>query len=300
MYRLIIWKVIDMTYLVNLAVISLLSIALGLAQTAPTTAQEAVEAGEIAMQEALNSYNRNYPDQPLWREAIGLAKEAVRLEPERPEPLRFLAEVYSRSNWYGPAYQTWQQYLDAGGELDSEAAPLFTGVSNELGYTAYSRGDLDRALEFYLSVVDTVPYDTEAYVWAGRILLETGRPEEAIPYWETVAERDGGDERSEYFLELARDQVQWGVEAVTHFREGIQLYEDSETLRAREKFAQATVENQDYAEAWAWLGRTAFEMGDFPNAQSYYESASSLEPTNETYSYFYNESQRRGSSGSEN
>ena len=289
-----------MTYLVKLAVTGLLSISLGVAQTAPTTAQEAIQAGEIAMQEALNSYNRNYPDQPLWREAIGLAKEAVRLEPERPEPLRFLAEVYSRSNWYGPAYQTWRQYLDAGGELDSEAAPLFSGVSNELGYTAYSRGDLDRALQFYLSVVDTVPYDTEAYVWAGRILLETGRPEEAIPYWETVAERDGSDERSEYFLELARDEVQWGVEAVTNFREGIQFYEDGETLRAREKFAQATVANQNYAEAWAWLGRTAFEMGDFPNAQSYYQSASALEPTNETYSYFYNESQKRGSGGTQN
>ena len=274
-------------------VTSLLILSFGFAQGTPATAQEALEAGEAAMQEALNSYSRNYPDQPLWREAINLGKEAVRLEPERPEPLRFLAEAYSRSNWYGPAYQTWTRYLDMGGELDSESVPLFAGVGNELGYTAYSRGDLQSAFNYYRSVIDTVPYDSEAYVWAGRILIESGNPDEAIPYWEAVVEREGGDERSQYFLALARDQSEWGVDAVTSFREGVQLYQDGENLRAREKFAEATVANDTYAEAWAWLGRTAFEMGDFPNAQEYYQSAAELEPSNETYSYFYNEAGRR-------
>ena len=259
----------------------------------PDEARAALNRGEAALQAALATYERQYPDRPLWQEAFAAGREAEALAPEALEPVRFLAEAYSRANWYGPAFGAWQRYLAAGGELDPKAAPLFAGVGTELGYTAYSRNDLQTALDYYLSVIDEVNYNTEAYVWAGRILLETGRPAEAIPYWQTVLERDATDERADYFLALAQDQAEWGVEANEAFRAGVRLYEENQTLRARERFARATVANPDYAEAWAWLGRTAFEMGDYPNAATYYREAASLEPSNQTYRYFLEESQCR-------
>lgn len=260
-------------------------------------AWESIQRGQAAADEALATYAEPYPDQPLWQEAIRLGKEAVRQAPGRPEPLRFLADVYTATGWYGPAWQSWNDYLEAGGGLDAAAQRGLVEVGTELGYTAYEAGNPDEALGFYQRVIDLAPEDSEAFVWVGRILTETGRPAQAIPYWQEVLERNPGDERAEYFLELAQDQAEFGVAATNAFREGVERYEAGDLRAASERFARATSLNEDYAEAWAWLGRTAFERGEYRNARSYYGSARELEPDNETYNYFFEESNRRLAGG---
>jgi tetratricopeptide (TPR) repeat protein len=261
-----------------------------------TTVEQLLAEGRAAMEEAITAYPKAYPDQPLWREAIAKGKEAVELAPGTPEPLRFLAEVYSRSNFYGPAYQTWIDYLSLGQTLSTDEIPLFHQVAFELAYDAYDLGDKTRALEYFQQLIDVVPYDKDAYVWAGRILLETNRPEEAIAYWQTAVDRDPTDERSQYFLQLVQDQATWGVDAANAFREGVELYDQGDLIAARERFNRAVGRNEMYPEAWAWLGRTEFEQGNYANAVTYYREASQLEPQNETYSYFFAESQRRAGS----
>jgi tetratricopeptide (TPR) repeat protein len=272
---------------------TLLLLFVACVQAQSTTVEQLLAEGRAAMEEAITAYPRAYPDQPLWREAIAKGREAVELAPDSPEPLRFLAEVYSRSNFYGPAYQTWQEYLNLGQRLDAEAIPLFHRVTFELAYNFYDLGEKERALEYFQALIDQVPYDKDAYVWAGRILLEAGRPKEAIAYWQTAVDRDPTDTRSQYFLQLAQDQATWGVDAANAFREGVGLYDQGDLIAARERFNRAVGRNEMYAEAWAWLGRTEFEQGNYANAVTYYQEASQLEPNNETYSYFYQESQRR-------
>jgi tetratricopeptide (TPR) repeat protein len=263
------------------------------AQAQSTTAEQLISEGRALMEQATAAYPKAYPDQPLWQEAIRKGKAAVEAAPDTPAPLRFLAEVYSRSNWYGPAYQTWEQYLALGETLDADAIPLFRAVTFELAYGAYDSKNYAKALEYFQRIIDVVPYDKDAYVWAGRVLLETGRPEEASGYWKVAVERDVTDERSQFFLKLSQDQAQWGVDAVNAFREGIALYEAGDLSRAGERFNRAVGRNEMYSEAWAWLGRVAFEQGDYTNATIYYQEATRLEPQNETYSYFFEESQRR-------
>ncbi len=346
--------------------------------------ESALETARSAMREALATYERQYPDRPLWQEAIRAARNASDLAPGESEPLRLLAEIYSRSSWYGPAWQAWEAYLDTGAELGSEDAPLFAAVGGELGYGAYSRGDLELALEYYQRVIEVVPYDREAHVWAGRILLEedqpeealrywqtaaerdptdqgaayflqlaqnqadygpqagsafqegvslysegqvqaassrfiaaaranesfdeayawagrtlleSGYPERAIPYWEALAERNPDDEGAAYFLELSRDQAAWGLDAATLFREGVAAYEANDLETAAERFRAAAEAEAAYAEAWAWLGRVAFDGGDYQEAEAAYERAADLQPENETYRYFFEESQRRAADG---
>jgi tetratricopeptide (TPR) repeat protein len=262
-------------------------------QAQETTVEQLLSKGRAAMEEAITAYPKAYPDQPLWREAIAKGRQAVELAPNTPEPLRFLAEAYSRSNFYGPAYQTWVQLMELGQPLDTDAIPLFRMVAFELAYNAYDLGDKAQALEYFQKLIDVVPYDKDAYVWAGRILLEMNRPKEAIAYWQTAVDRDPTDERSKYFLQLARDQATWGIDAVNAFREGVEPYDQGDLIAARERFNRAVGRNEMYAEAWAWLGRTEFEQGNYANAVTYYREASRLEPQNETYSYFFEESQRR-------
>jgi tetratricopeptide (TPR) repeat protein len=276
----------------SLAVLAIVS--LGSAQSLLNpAARESLQRGHEAMRQALATYEAHYPDRPLWQEAIRAGREAQRQAPGRPEPLRFLGEVYTITKWYGPAWNTWMSYLDAGGRLDAEVRAMLVEVGSELGYINYQRGNYDLSLRYYRRVIDLVPDALNAYVWAGRILIETNRPAQAVPYWQEVVDRDPGDARARYFLELARDQAEWGVEAVNAFREGVRHYEEGNLSAARERFARATSLNDRYAQAWAWLGRVEFERGNYRDARTFYQNASRLEPGNETYRYFAAESQRR-------
>jgi tetratricopeptide (TPR) repeat protein len=277
----------------NLLIGFLLILAFSEAQT---DVEQLLTDGQTLMEEAMTAYPKAYPDQPLWQQAIARGKEAVELAPNEPEPVRFLAEVYSRSNWFGPAYQTWEQYLATGNTLGADDIPLFRSVTFELAYGAYDAKNYDLALRYFQRIIDLVPYDKDAYVWAGRVLIETNRPEEAIGYWQTAVERDPTDDRSQYFLVLAQDQSRWGVDAANAFREGVTFYEEGDLVSARERFNRAVSRNEMYSEAWAWLGRVEFEQGNYQNAITYYGEASMLEPQNETYSYFLTESQRRAGS----
>ncbi len=256
------------------------------AQGLSDEAEAALRGGEARMAEALATYPAQYPDRPLWQQAFAEGRRAMQLAPESLAPVRFMAEAYSRSQWAGRAWPAWLEFVERGGVLDEEAEELVAMVGHELGYGAYARGDLDTALEFYLTVTDLVAGDVTARVWAGRILIETERPEQAIAFWRSVLELDPQDARAAYFVELAREQATWGTRAVDVFREGITLYEQGATSAAGERFARATVINPAYPMAWAWLGRVAFEAGNYVDARRAYANAAGLAPNDETYRYF--------------
>jgi len=256
----------------------------------PGEAASALRAGEALMAEALRTYPAQYPDRPLWQQAFAEGRRAQQFAPEALAPVRFMAEAYSRSHWTGRAWPMWMTFVERGGELDDEARELVARVGHELGYGAYARGELEAALEFYLTVSDLVPGDVDARVWAGRILIETERPAQAVPFWQSVLELDPTDARAAYFVELAREQATWGPRAVDVFREGVALYEQGAPRAAAERFARAAAINPRYPAAWAWLGRVAFEAGEYLDARRAYANAAGLAPDDETYRYFLRES----------
>lgn len=252
-----------------------------------------ITRAEIALEEARASGQDPYPDRPAWREAIERARAAVEAEPRNRRALSLLAEVYSRSNWLGPAWEAWQDLFAAGYGVPSHLTSLFVDVGNELAYIAYERGDRARAAEIHMGVLDQVPFSKESNVWMGRIRLEQERPADAVPYWRRVVDQDPTDQRAAYFLELAREQANFGTRAVNAFRQGVQRYEEGEVDRAAVSFERATEANPEYAQAWAWRGRLAFEQGEYGVAQRFYRNALELEPDNETYAYFAEEAERR-------
>ncbi|MFO7546223.1 MAG: tetratricopeptide repeat protein [Trueperaceae bacterium] len=267
------------------------------AQGLPANAQEALDRGEAAMQEALTTYEAHYPDRPLWQTAFREGRTATTLAPGHPAPLRFLAEAYSRSNWHGPAMDTWYAFVDAGGELDDEARELVSVSGNAVAYAAYQQGDKERAADLYGNVLDYVPDDLEAHRWLGRVLLELRRPEQAVAAWRTLTELAPDDAAAAYFLEVAQAQSRWGIEAADAFYQGINYYESGDLTRARLRFAEATARNEGYTAAWAWLGRIAYEQEHYEDAASAYGRAVQLEPANETYDWFLRDSERLAGEG---
>ena len=55
--------------------------------TLPTNAAEAIERGQALMNEALDTYDAQFPDRPLWQQAFREGRTAVQLAPGHPEPL---------------------------------------------------------------------------------------------------------------------------------------------------------------------------------------------------------------------
>lgn len=263
----------------------------------PENAAQAIARGQALMDEALATYDAQFPDRPLWQQAFREGRSAVQLAPGHPEPLRFLAEAYSRSNWPGPAVNTWNQFVAAGGALEGEARDLYLRDANANAFAAYQQGNLEQAAERYLAVTQAVPDDVEAHRWLGRILLEMGMPEQATVAWQTVVELDPSDAGAQYFLDRSRAQTRWGIEAADAFFNGVAAYEEGNMIAARNAFALATARNANYAEAWAWLGRVAFEQGNYEDAFNAYSRAANLQPNNTTYSWFRQESQRLMSGG---
>ena len=248
----------------TLAALTLALAGFALAQSPlPQGAIDALAEGEARMAEALATYEAQYPDRPLWQDAFAAGRRAMALAPDHLAPVRFLAEAYSRSQWTGPAWNTWRDFLDRGGILDDEGRALAADVGKRLAYGSYAAGNTEAALERYVSVAELAPEDAEAHVWAGRILIETERPAQAIPYWRRALELDPEDARAAYFLELAQAQAEWGSAAVTAFRAGVALYEEDRLSEAAERFARASTLNTGYVDAWAWLGRVAFEQEQY-------------------------------------
>lgn len=277
-----------------LLILSSLSVgSAAVAQELPDPAKNALAQARSAMEEAIATGEDPFPDRPNWSEAIRHARRAVEAAPRHPRTLGLLAELYSRTNYHSRAWQTWNRLLDAGHLLASGQTEPFVRSGEEMAYAAYQRGDRQAAARIHLTILDAVPFHKESRVWLGRIRMEQGRPAEAIPYWRAVTEQDPEDRRARYFLELARDQAEFGVEAADAFRQGVQRYESGDPEAAGRSFERATDANPTYAEAWAWRGRVAFEQEEWVAARTFYDNALDLDPGNETYRYFRNEAQRR-------
>lgn len=259
----------------------------------PREAQVALDDARAAAREALEVYGSPRPDQPLFREAIRLSRRAVNLAPDNPEALRFLAEVYGVTGFYGPSFSIWRRFAEAGGTLDADARAQLARSGAQVGYARYAQGDLEGALSAYRTVTELAPGNVLAQRWVGRILLEQGRAQAALPYWQWVLELHPGDEGAAYFLELAEAGVEHGVDAARAFYGGVSDYEAGRRGAAREGFLRATALAPDYTEAWGYLGRLAFEAGTFAEAETAYARAVELAPQNETYRYFLQQAQNR-------
>ena len=154
----------------------------------PEQAMEALRAGQLAAAEAIATYSSHYPDRPLWREAIDQGERARSLAPGRLEPLRFLAQVYGVTGWTSRTWETWQQFLEAGGELDARSRADAARAALTLGYQAFTAGAMGRALDLLQASYELEPGDLTTVTYLGQARLESGDAEGAIPLLAEAAE----------------------------------------------------------------------------------------------------------------
>ena len=199
--------------------------------------------------------------------------------------------VFERLVDINPADPNYRSYLaraEDGLDFGEDATAIF-----HKGIELYYSGSADLAWLEFSKAARANPDYRDAFVWAGRTALEMRQPADAISYWERAVELDPADEGAQYFLNVARQQAEWGIEAYTLFEEGYGAYQQGDLNLARSKFMSAAQASAEYAQAWGWLGRVAFETGAFSEAYRAYERAAQLEPGEQAYSYFYQQAARQ-------
>ena len=161
-----------------------------------------------------------------------------------------------------------------------------------LGQASYTRGDVDAANAAFVAAVRANPDFATAQVWAARTHQELGNPREAIGYWQGVLRLDPSDARASYFLNLAQQQLSYGVDAGQAFVDGVSHFQVADFEAAEEDFLAAIDTNPGFIDAWGWLGRLYFSQARYAEAASAYGRALQLEPDNDDYAFFADEAQR--------
>jgi tetratricopeptide (TPR) repeat protein len=180
--------------------------------------------------------------------------------------------------------------------LETAHDQLFYGQSSsnayERGIKQYYLGNFSDARDSFAQATQLDPTFQKAYVWAGRISLELSQPELALPYWQQALALQPGNADMQYFLTLTENQLRWGIPTYRAFEQGMMFYNQGNLSDARASLEQAVAQNPNFSDAWAWLGRIAYEGADYQTAYTAFGKAKIL-AKNETYEYFYKASARQ-------
>ncbi len=251
-------------------------------KAAPSLLAQALAAAE----KARNSDALPTPDEPLWRDVVDLGEAARKAAPKDPGTLRFLAETYSTLSWNARAWEVWNAYLTAGGELDDAARTSVSEAGRELGYARYTAGDLDTATTVFERVSELEPQNVEAITWLGRIALEQGESKKAESYWRRVLTLEPGDRTARYYLAQSQQQFKFGADSAGAFNEGLAAYDAGQKAAALDAFTRAADANPDFEEAATRAGRVALELGRPRVAKRFWQRLLDRNPKDQTAAYY--------------
>lgn len=246
----------------------------------PQAAQDALAKGQAAASEALATYDVQYLDRPLWKEAIRYGEMAQRAAPDRPEPYRFLGQVYTIVKWYSRAWDAWRVYLQLGGPVNVQTGGYITEVSDWLGNNSFENGDYTATLTYYDALLSVDPDNADVLERVALSYLAVEQPNEAEGVLEGLVRAHPDDERYAELFAQAREQLSYGVAASRAYREGLALEAAGNPADALGAFERADQANPDFSAALAAAGRAAQTLGRPETALDYWQRVLTLEPQN--------------------
>ena len=124
--------------LIALAMTALVGLPI-LAQSQTPTAEEYYANAQQLAAQAEIAYPQPFLDLPLWDSAVGKAQAAADLAPTDLKYLRYAAELYTTTQWWIRAYDTWKMY-ESKTALDDADKTQAARSAAKLGYLALQRG----------------------------------------------------------------------------------------------------------------------------------------------------------------
>ena len=247
-------------------------------QTAP--AQSAAQAAQQARDLAARARTA-YPagsaniDQDLWKQAAAAAEAAVAAEPGNAEYLKLRAEIYTEVGFWQRAQAGWDAYLQLRPD-DAAAVKQAATVQYNLGYAAYTRGQLEQAGAFFARCLTLNSTDAACATWVARTALERGLYPEAKALYARALALKPGDKTLTYFAALTTNAGKYGVPATRAFSRAYAELEAGRAAQALAGFQEAARTAPAFIEAHREAGRLALNAGDAQAALSAYTAAAAL------------------------
>ncbi len=198
-----------------------------------------------------------------YARAQALYTLALKLNPG-DKTLTYFQDLARRAGTYGPA-----------------ATRAFSRAYSEL-----DAGRQTQALAGFQEAARAAPNFAEAWRQAGRLALTLGNAQAALAAYQGVTALPEASAADKYNLAFAQEGVQYGLDAVRVFRTAYSQYASGNKAAAQSGFLNAASQNPKYAKAWAWLGRTRYEAGNYAGAAEAYGRAVALDPSDKSSAYY--------------
>ncbi|WP_241191133.1 tetratricopeptide repeat protein [Deinococcus psychrotolerans] len=266
-----------------LPLLAALSLGLAAAQTAPaavaapmSAAETAQKASDLAAQARSTLPKADWNiDRTPWKQAAAAADQAVNAEPNNPDYLQLRANIYTDVGFWKQAERSWDTYLTL--KPDDNASRIkAANVQYNMGYAAYSRGDLVSAPMFFAKCNQLQPSDVACVIWNARVALEGGDYAGATALYQQAAQLAPTDKTVPYFLQIAQNAGKYGPAATTAFSRAYEALDKGNKAKALTLYQQATAAAPNFLTAWREQGRLALELGNLPAATAAYTAAVTL------------------------
>lgn len=253
---------------------------------------EAQQAGAAQYNLGYAAYVRSQPDL-----ASRYFAGCLQLDPQNAQCLGWAARTTLEGGDYARAGTLYGQalaltpgdktlsYFQGLAQKASDYGPAATQAFSR-AYADLDAGRKEKALAGFQAAALSAPNFTEAWRQAGRLALEQNNAQAALEAYQGASALPGADASDKFNLALAQEGVQYGLDAVRSFRTAYGQYTGGDKAAAEGGFQQATVQNPDYAKAWAWLGRVRYEAQNYPGAAEAYGRAVALDASDKSSAYF--------------
>lgn len=204
-----------------------------------------------------------------YNKATALYSQAAKLAPN-DKTVAYFAQVSTNAGKYGPA-----------------ATTAFSRA-----YEAIAKGNEQKALELYMQATAAAPNFAEAWREQGRLGQKLGNIQAATAAYTALSALPTVTAADRYNQSVVGEAQQYGLQAVQTFRAAYNKYAAGDKAGAEAGFIAATQQSPNYAKAWAWAGRLAYERKDYAAAAAAYGKAVELDPNDKTSAYYLNLAQQ--------
>jgi len=255
------------------------------------------ELAKAKMEEALLVYNGvNFPNKPIWAEAIEYGEKAIITNPNEIDAHYYLAQIYQYTNWYYKEAREWAIYIELVeeyNEISSQIQSQLAYAYYRLGYSAYQREEYDICVNYLEKAININPQMIEAYYWLGRVNYESVNLEDSYFFWSKVLAIDSLYPKAEYFLNKVEKSIKFGKNAYEFYETGYNFYNQKLYESAIYNYRQAINENKEFSEAYYWLGRIYQELGNYQEAVNNWKEVLRIEPDNNDAKFWLNQSEKK-------
>lgn len=257
-------------------------------------------------QEALSNYNKcidlvdkaiieyegvDYPSKKLWAEAIEYGEKAVAADPKYAEAYYLLAEIYNRTHWTIREVNSLNSFIQLVEENQLESKDIYKKASQayfRLGYSFYSKGEREQAIEYFISSTKYDPDLLESHIYLVQIYYDMGEIGLSLDECEEVLRIDPQNKEISWFIKKNEQSQKYGRKAYENYEKGYLSYKNGNFLEAVSYFESSILANPDFKEPHYYLALSYYEIEDLDNAIFQWEEVIRIDSFDNTAKHFLN------------